>query len=197
MNRITGGRPLGPGEKELVEVEGFSLVGGPHFAPAGDKEDPHAGVIDTAAAELPVVHTHHRGEARQTRHHFGKEPRRAGRLRGAAEPELIPPQDGGAAYPGHHDGRGVIGQDGGHRPVGGFARNQRHLQRHGAQMRNRHIHFHGDRGAGSADIFPLRGHEVGPPLLQTIRQLLQYFQAQGNCIRHRERYPSSANLDPA
>ena len=112
----------GPGKKELVEVVGFSLVGGPHFAPAGDKEDPHLGVIDTAAAELPVVHTHHRGEARQPRHHFGKEPRRAGRLRGAAEPELIPPQDGGAAYPGHHDGRGVIGQDGGHRAVGGFAR---------------------------------------------------------------------------
>ena len=82
----------GPGKKELVEVAGFSLVGGPHFAPAGDKEDPHVGVIDAGAAELPVVQAHHRGEARQARHHFGKEPRRAGRLRGAAEPELIPPR---------------------------------------------------------------------------------------------------------
>jgi hypothetical protein len=64
-------------------------------------------------------------------------------------------------------------------------------------MRNRHIHFHGDRGAGSADIFPFCGYEVGPPLLQTVRQLLQYSQARGKFIGHRKLYPSSANLDPA
>ena len=60
----------GPGKKKLVEVVGLPFVGGPHFAPAGDEEDPYFGVIDAGPAELPVVQAHHRGEARQARHHL-------------------------------------------------------------------------------------------------------------------------------
>ena len=166
------GQAAGPGKKKLVEVVGLLFVDGSQFAAAGNEEDPHVGIIDAFLPELPVVQPHHRGEARQARHQFLQEAGGAGGLRGAAEPELIPPEDGGAAHPGHHDGRGVVGQDRGHRAVGRFARNKGDLLRHGAEMRHRHIHFHGGRGAGSADIFGFRLHQVVAALLQTVCQFL-------------------------
>ena len=43
-----------------------------------------------------------------------------------------------------------------------------------------------DGGTGSADVFGFRLHQVVLPLFQTVSQFLQYFQARGKFIGHRQ-----------
>ena len=50
---------------------------------------------------------------------------------GATEAEAVAAQDGGAPHPGQHDGRGVVGEDGGHGAVGGLSLHLRDFLCHG------------------------------------------------------------------
>jgi hypothetical protein len=167
------GQSAGPGKEQFVKGRGVFGIRRPHVAASGDEQHPDLGVLDALPAEVAVVLAHHGLELREGGDDLGKQVRGAGSQGGAGEAQAVAAQDGGPAHPGQDYGRRVIGEDGPHHAIGGFALHVGNFHGHGPQVLHGQIHFHAGDAAGRAHVLACRLHQLFPAGGQPPGQFLQ------------------------